>query len=168
VYAPIDRVFDAIVAVEEWPAWWRGVESATMIECVDDGDASGSGGVGSRHRFRFRSRLPYSLTFEMVVTALDRPRLLVGRASGELEGTGRWMLRPDGEGATRVTYEWNVRTTRWWMNLVGPLARPLFGANHDIIMGWGRAGLARHLGARVEAAQASSESGSSRGAPTGV
>lgn len=165
VHAPIERVFDVIAAVDDWPGWWRGVEAATLIE-HPRGDAAD--GVGSRYRFSFRSRLPYSLRFEMVVTELDKPRLLTGRASGELEGTGRWQLRPMADGATEVTYEWNVRTTRWWMNLLAPVARPLFALNHDIIMGWGRAGLARQLGVRVDESQAPSGSGSSRGAPTGA
>ena len=162
--APIDIVFDTIADADAWPEWWRGVRAATMIERTDDGQSNG--GVGTRYRFEFRSRLPYSLTFELVVIEVDRPTLLVGRASGELEGGGRWTLRPDGD-ATDVTYEWDVRTTRWWMNLVRPLARPLFERNHDVIMEWGRIGLARRLNTRVERGQSSPGSGSSRGAPPG-
>jgi uncharacterized protein YndB with AHSA1/START domain len=166
--APIDDVFVAIADVDQWPAWWRGVRSATMIERPADARGNGDG-VGTRYRFAFRSRLPYSLVFELVVTEADRPTLLVGRASGELEGTGRWTLAPaaDGTDATDVTYEWNVRTTRWWMNLLGPVARPVFAWNHDAIMDWGRIGLAHRLGAPVKRRQPSSGSGSSRGAPTG-
>lgn len=162
--APIDTVFVTIAEVDAWRDWWRGVRSATMLERTDDG--RGNGGVGTRYRFEFRSRLPYSLTVELVVTELDRPTLLTGRASGELEGTGRWTLSQHGK-ATHVTYEWNVRTTQWWMNLLGPLARPVFAWNHDVIMEWGRIGLARRLGVRVQRGQASSGSGSSRGAPIG-
>ena len=47
--------------------------------------------------------------------------------------------------ATRQIY-WNVRTTKPWMNLLAPLARPLFKWNHDVVMGWGAEGLARKLG----------------------
>lgn len=162
--APIDAAFVAIADVEAWPEWWRGVRFATMIQRTDD--AAGTNGVGTRYRFAFRSRLPYSLVFELVVTEVERPTLLVGRASGELEGTGRWTFAPDGD-ATTITYEWNVRTTRWWMNLLGPVARPAFAWNHDVIMDWGRIGLARRLGVAVERRQPRSGTGSSRGAPTG-
>jgi len=162
--APIDAVFAVIADADAWPEWWRGVRSATLVERADD--ASGRAGVGTRYRFVFRSRLPYSLAFEMVLTEAIRPTLLVGRASGELDGEGRWTLR-EHEAATHITYEWNVRTTRRWMNLLGPIARPLFAWNHDAIMEWGRVGLQRRLGARVERGQAISGSGSSRGAPIG-
>jgi hypothetical protein len=72
--------------------------------------------------------------------------LIEGEAVGELSGTGRWRFAQEGE-ATRVRYEWDVRTTKPWMNLLAPLARPLFKWNHDVVMEWGAQGLARRLGA---------------------
>jgi hypothetical protein len=38
------------------------------------------------------------------------------------------------------------------MNLLAPLARPLFEHNHNVVMRWGGEGLARRLGARLLAA----------------
>jgi hypothetical protein len=52
------------------------------------------------------------------------------------------------DGVTAVVYDWNVRTTAPWMNLLAPIARPFFRWNHDVVMGWGGEGLARLLGAR--------------------
>lgn len=147
VGASIQRVFDQIVDVDAWPEWWRGVIRVDTL-------AAASGGVGARHRFVFRSRLPYSVTFDILVTEVEQPWLLAGVATGELEGVGRWELAPDGD-ATLVTYVWNVRTTRWWMNLVGPIARPLFEANHDQMMTWGLDGLGRRLGCSAEAIRTS-------------
>ena len=43
---------------------------------------------------------------------------------------------------TAVTYEWNVSTTKTWMNLLAPVARPVFAYNHDMVMRWGGEGLA--------------------------
>ena len=48
-----------------------------------------------------------------------------------------------------MLYEWNVATTKPWMNLVAPIARPIFAHNHDVVMGWGGEGLARLLGSRL-------------------
>jgi hypothetical protein len=45
-----------------------------------------------------------------------------------------------------VLYEWNVTTSKRWMNLVAPVARPVFAWNHDVVMRWGGEGLARELG----------------------
>lgn len=63
----------------------------------------------------------------------DPPELLESRAEGELRGTGRWRLA-DGEDTTDVTYEWLVETTKRWMNVLAPIARPAFSWNHDVLM----------------------------------
>jgi carbon monoxide dehydrogenase subunit G len=137
--APIDAVWEVLSSAEEWPSWWRGVES---VEAIDPG---GTDGVGSVRRFTWKSRLPYRLVLEMRNTHVERPHRLEGRATGELEGVGRWDLRQEGEWTT-VRYEWRVRTTKAWMNLLAPLAKPFFVWNHDVVMAWGGEGLARHLG----------------------
>jgi uncharacterized protein YndB with AHSA1/START domain len=137
-----ERVWEAIWESERWPQWWRGVEEA---ERLAEGDATGVGQLG---RYVWRSRLPYPVRFEMLTTRVERPRLLEGEATGELAGTGRWRLFEDG-GATAVIYEWNVHTTRAWMNLLAPVARPVFKWNHDWVMRNGGVGLAGLLGARL-------------------
>lgn len=142
VDAPIRDVFDALLRVEEWPTWWRGVRAVRLVEHGDER------GIGTVHRYSFRSLLPYSLGFEVRVTALDEPVRLSGDATGELEGAGTWLLR-DGDGRTHVEYRWEVRTTRWWMNLLAPFAKRAFERNHDVVMDWGRQGLARRLGRPV-------------------
>jgi hypothetical protein len=98
----------------------------------------------------WRSAIPYPVEFEVVTTRVERPRLLEGAASGGLEGTGTWRLFAEG-GATAVLYEWDVRTTKRWMNLAGPVAGPVFRWNHDWVMRRGGEGLARLLGARLVA-----------------
>ena len=42
-----------------------------------------------------------------------------------------------------------MRTTQWWMNLLAPVARPVFKANHDYVMRNGGEGIAKLLGARL-------------------
>ena len=68
--------------------------------------------------------------------------------AGELEGEGRWSLRAEGE-RTVVRYDWQIRTTRWWMNGLAPAARPVFRWNHNVVMHQGGRGLADLLGARL-------------------
>ena len=71
-----------------------------------------------------------------------------GEASGELAGMGRWRLFED-DGVTAVVYEWHVRTTKSWMNLFSPIAKPVFAWNHDYVMRNGGEGLAKLLGAQL-------------------
>jgi hypothetical protein len=145
VDAPRERAWDAIEDAARWPEWWRGVVR------VDELTPGGPGRVGSRYAIEWRSRLPYPLGFEFTVDAVDRPLSMAGRAEGELSGTGVWRLFED-DGVTAVVYDWQVTTTKRWMNLLSPVARPVFEYNHDVVMRWGGEGLARRLGATLLAA----------------
>ncbi len=140
--APIEPVWEALYAVEHWPRWWRYVRAVQQLR---EGDASG---VGALRRYTWTSRLPYRLTFEMRSTIVDRPHRLEGEAIGELTGTGRWSLSESGSG-TRVRYDWEVMTTRAWMNALAPLLAPAYRWNHGQVMAAGGRGLAAHLGARL-------------------
>jgi len=142
IEAPIERVWDAIYQADRWPSWWKGVES--VVE-VTPGDKDG---VGSVRRYVWKSKLPYRLVFHMQATKAEKPVAIEGKATGELEGTGRWELSQEGA-ITTARYFWNVRTTQAWMNLLAPIARPVFAWNHDVVMRQGGEGLARLLGARL-------------------
>ena len=139
--APRERVWDALYDSERWPEWWRGVESVVRLE---EGDAEG---VGAVYEHVWRSLLPYPVRFRVCTTRVERPHLIEGRADGELAGVGRWRLFTGSP--TAVTYEWNVRTTRAWMNAVAPVARPIFAWNHNAVMRNGGRGLAGVLGASL-------------------
>lgn len=141
VDAPIEAVYDVLKDAAGYPRWWKGVQS---VEVLEQGDEDG---VGEVERFTWRSALPYSLSFESRVARVERPYLIEGHASGELEGVGTWRLY-EGQG-TAIVYDWRVRTTKLWMNLFGPLARPAFMWNHDVVMRQGGHGLATELGAQL-------------------
>jgi uncharacterized protein YndB with AHSA1/START domain len=144
--APIERVWAALTAPQDWPAWWPYVRSVRELAA---GDADG---LHARHRIAWSSRLPYGLAFEVETVELRRPHLLRGRSSGELEGTGTWELQTEGD-TTRVRYTWEVELAAPWMRLVAPLAAPVFRWNHNEVMRAGAQGLAGHLGARLLDAQ---------------
>ena len=132
-------MWEVLRDAERWPEWWRGVQRVTELARDE------------RYLIAWRSRIPYELEFEFAVRDIDAPCCMVGEARGELEGTGRWRLFEDG-GVTAVTYEWNVRTTKAWMNLVAPVARRIFEYNHNVVMRWGGEGLAKRLGCNLLAA----------------
>ena len=138
-------MWEAIYDSDAWPRWWRGVVSAERLAAGD------SRGIDQRGRYVWRGAIPYPVEFEIRSTRVERPHLLEGVASGGLEGVGRWRLFED-QGATAVLYEWNVRTTRRWMNTVAPVARPVFRWNHDWVMRNGAEGIAALLGCRLLAA----------------
>lgn len=128
---------------EGWPRWWPSVR---RVERLTPGAPDG---VGRVLRFHFATRLPYTLTFTARMVEVVEPVGMVAAAEGELAGTWTCELRQDA-GTVAVRHVWAVRTTRPWMNLLAPLARPGFAWNHAVLMREAGEGFARHLGTTVE------------------
>lgn len=138
IRGPLESVWKLIYDSDKWPEWWPGVE---QVERLSEGDANH---VGAIHRYTWKSKLPYRLTFEMRLTRVEPMRLIEGEAIGELAGIGRWQFAKEGDN-TRVTYDWRVETTKAWMNVLAPIARPIFRWNHDVVMNWGGQALAKRV-----------------------
>jgi hypothetical protein len=141
IEAPLPPVWEAMFRFEDWPSWWKGVE---QVEVLAPGDANR---VGFRSRQTWKSKLPYKLRFEGVIVRVNTMSLLELRSEGELQGIGLMRFANSGS-STTFQYDWNVSTSKAWMNLVASVAKPLFSWNHDVIMDWGAEGLARKLGGK--------------------
>lgn len=137
--APIEKIWALLQHAEQWPTWWKGV---IKVETLKPGDENG---VGTVHRLTWRSQLPYNLIFESKVVRVMPYSEIAGEATGELAGTGVWHLSQEGS-ITRVQYNWDVSTTKAWMNALAPIARPFFAWNHNVVMHWGGEGMAKLLG----------------------
>ncbi|WP_370411097.1 SRPBCC family protein [Streptomyces fradiae] len=130
--APPAAVYGVLERAEEYPLWWPQVREVVPLD-----DRTGTA--------RFRSLLPYDL----VITAEARRRdpdagvLEVGM-SGDLDGWARWTLTAEGTG-TRAVYEQEVEVRSPLMRALAVPGRPLFRANHALMMRGGRRGLAAHL-----------------------
>lgn len=112
--------------VDNWSTWWswaRRIESLT----------SEHGVVGARYRNRISTPLLYGFTYdtELVEVTDDLIRLNV---SGDLEGTGLFHFRATASGGSFLSFDWSVDTRKRWMNLLAPVARPVFIWNHHRLM----------------------------------
>ncbi len=122
-----------------WSSWWRWLKRATVLE---------PGAAGPRTRFELGTALPYSLTFVAETVREDPPSLTEWSATGDLAGSALWEFTGD-DGVGEVRFTWLVETTRRWMNLVAPVARPAFSWNHDVVMRGFARGLAGAVGGRL-------------------
>ncbi|MEU4346361.1 SRPBCC family protein [Streptomyces sp. NPDC023838] len=126
--APPTAVYAVLERAEDYPRWWPQVREVTP---VDDRTSTA----------RFRSVLPYDL----VVTARERRRdeaagILEVAMSGDLDGWARWTLSAY-DGGTRATYEQEVEVRKPLMRRLAVPGRPVFLANHALMMRAGRRGL---------------------------
>ena len=142
IEAPLSEVYAAIESSLSWPEWWPG---ARKVEQTAAGDAKG---IDNVRDYCWHGEFPYLLRFSMRATRIERLVAIEGSAQGDLEGTGCWSFSRQGR-VSVVRYEWHVRSTLVWMNLIAPIARPMFVRNHMQVMAQGGEGLARLLGARL-------------------
>lgn len=137
--APVETVWELIRNMDAWPQWWNYVKSVTLIKSGDEND------IGSVRRIVWNTALPYTIEFDSELVYLEKHKKLEGRAFGELTGKGLWTFE-NNNGKTNVRYDWEVVTTRRWMNLLAPIAKPIFKWNHDKVMEGGYAGIKKMLG----------------------
>ncbi|WP_369143193.1 SRPBCC family protein [Streptomyces sp. R44] len=130
--APPEAVYAVLERAEEYPLWWPQVREVVPVD-----EATGTA--------RFRSLLPYELV--VAARALRRDPaagvLEIG-LGGDLEGWARWTLTPEGDG-THALYEQEVEVRARLLRVLAVPGRPVFRANHALMMRGGRRGLAARL-----------------------
>jgi hypothetical protein len=136
--APLPDFWTSIYNSLEWPQWWKGVVSVIEIE------KNNEEGINGVRNYTWKSVLPYTLNFNMKLVEKKPLQSLKGIAFGELDGNGEWTFTQK-DSIVFVQYNWNVTTTKKWMNTFSFLLKPLFRINHNIVMRWGGKCLAKKL-----------------------
>ncbi|KUN76932.1 SRPBCC family protein [Streptomyces griseoruber] len=130
--APPAVVYAALERAEDYPRWWRQVREVNRLD-----DTTGI--------IRIRSLLPHDITFTARETRRDPTAGVLEIAmSGDIEGWARWTLTADGPG-TLARYEQVVEVRKPLLRRFAVPGRPLFRANHRLMMRAGRRGLAARL-----------------------
>ncbi|MGP3926386.1 SRPBCC family protein [Streptomyces sp. 8N616] len=125
-------VYAVLAVPEDYPAWWPQVREVSR---TDEGTGTA----------RFRSVLPYDLLVTMRETRQDPAAGVLGIAmNGDLEGWARWTVGARGGGA-HALFEQEVEVRKPLMRALAVPCRPLFLANHALMMRGGLRGLRRRL-----------------------
>ena len=72
--------------MDQWPDWWKYVKKVEYIKTGVNGD------IGSIRRIKWGTALPYSLSFNTELLAVDTYKRIQGSVFGELEGKGIWTF----------------------------------------------------------------------------
>ena len=136
------EVWDAILNPLQWPLWWK---DFTEAEEIKSGDISG---IGRKIKFTLKSPAHYKLRFNVELKERVEYQLLIGKATGDLEGTGKWIF-DEHNGQTNVECHWDVTTNIGWMNALSFLLKPIFAHSHKIVIKNGAHYLALRLGKNV-------------------
>ena len=136
-------VYDILSKPLDFVRWWPEVYLA--VREVRPGDANGVGRVLDLHT---KGWLPYRLSWQAEVLAVEPRRAMSIRARGDLDGRGEWQFAQHGD-YVNVRYAWTVIVTKPWMVALAPLLKPVFVANHVWAMRRGLDGLERELARRA-------------------
>ncbi|MGV9559306.1 SRPBCC family protein [Streptomyces sp. NPDC003401] len=130
--APPAAVHAALERVEDYPRWWPQVREVTRLDAT-------TGLV------TVRAFLPYDLAFTAREVRRDPVAGVLEIAmTGDLEGRARWTVTAHGTGSL-ARYEQVVDVTKPLLRRFAVPGRPLFRANHRLMMRAGRRGLLRYL-----------------------
>jgi hypothetical protein len=129
---PPAAVYETLERAEEYPRWWPQVREVTRLD-----DSSGVVVV--------RSVLPYDLRFTARETRRDpEAGVLEVSMSGDLDGWARWTVSA-GAGGTLARYDQVVDVRKPLLRRLAVPGRPVFRANHRLMMRAGRRGLLAYL-----------------------
>ncbi|MEV6949570.1 SRPBCC family protein [Streptomyces sp. NPDC051172] len=130
--APPATVYEVLERAEEYPRWWPQVREVTRLD-----DTTGV--------IRIRSVLPYDLQFTARETCRDPGvGVLEIAMSGDIEGWARWTITAGGAGAL-ARFEQAVDVHKPLLRRFAVPGRPVFRANHRLMMRAGQRGLVAYL-----------------------
>lgn len=92
--------------------------------------------------------LPYRLEFDMKVTQFNPSKLIVGRATGDVVGSGTWSFSVNND-ITVARYEWQVTIHHPIIRFLAWFVFPVVRWNHDYVMRQGGQSLAKRLNANL-------------------
>jgi hypothetical protein len=125
---PPAEAFEMLREVPEFTNWWPEVKEASPLG-------------GDRFSMRARALLPYDLEFVGERCIEDPERGVLEMAmTGDLEGFSRFTIEAAGDGS-RIVFEEQVIANKPLLRRLAVVARPVFSANHWIMMYRGQTGL---------------------------
>lgn len=135
--APAERVWNTIHAVSDWKQWWKAVRH--IVSHQENGKEITTLTIGTFF---------YSLTFSITLQDFKEYEYITFDSAGDLVGDGKFLFTSRAD-TTHLVFEWNVATTKPWMNRYGKLLRPFFVTAHNVVMWQFARGLAHTLHAQL-------------------
>ncbi len=124
-----------------WPEWWPELQNVHNVKLVD-------GITGSAFSCTWKAR-GYTLRSDITVRESHFPDSIIMCSTGDLVGTANCNIK-EIKGSTIIKMDWQVQTTKAWMNLLAPVLKPLFTSNHHRVMNSGERGIQRYMASKAE------------------
>jgi hypothetical protein len=124
--APVEKVWAFIYEPEALIGWWHEIREF-KIRGKNPNIVK-----GSKIDIVIRG-IPCQFQFNLEVTGIKLKKELHLRSTGDLEGYGILTLKEEA-GLTQIKYVWDIKTTKWWANVIGFFFKPLLVWSHNRAM----------------------------------
>lgn len=132
LFSPVTKIWEVLIDFAEWKSWWKGVKEISLSNTIPP-------------VIKLKIGVPfYYLAINLHVKEIVPGKKISLIATGDLVGTGEFSFVEEIE-KTKITFTWDVATTKLWMNLSEPLLRPVFTFSHNTVMQWFIKGLAKKV-----------------------
>lgn len=138
IKAPREEVFRYVADASTYPQWWPVYPKVEILRRAEVGQS------GGQARLVVKSALGYTLKLEVETVAVEAPFYLKTAAKGQLAGIGEWQFTQEGN-STHAAWTWIVESHHPLLNLLEPIAKPLFAWSHNDASHKGHMGLKKFL-----------------------
>ncbi|MBL7826678.1 MAG: polyketide cyclase [Saprospiraceae bacterium] len=130
IKATCKEIYDILGEADDLARWWPSVYLDVKI--LEKGLP---GGLGKRVALFTKGWLPYTLTWQFVVTEVhpDDHSGFSLEAVGDFVGRGVWKFKQEGDWCD-VTYDWQISAEKPLLKYLSFLLKPIFSANHHWAM----------------------------------
>lgn len=139
VYGTCSQVYAVLMNAVGYARWWN--DCYVTVEQVEKCDRDGLNGM---YKILNRGFLPYTLEWYSSVLSIRPPLGFTIRASGQLEGEGRWIFEQDND-YVNITFFWDVHFKKPLLKHFSSVLRPVFVWNHNYVMNRGEKHLQQEL-----------------------
>jgi hypothetical protein len=126
-------LWKAMTDVDAYRRWWP------WLSRLDAGGFD----AGERWQCVVRPPLPYSLRFALDLEVVDPPTLAEAAVSGDIVGSARLTVVPDGDGSI-ARLQSLLAPANPFLRRVARIARPVVRFGHDWVLDTGAAQFRRH------------------------
>ncbi len=135
---PPEKVWQVLTATPfSPPEWWPQLNDVHFLKRTPNLE-------GTVFTCTWQAPIGYRLRSHITLGPVEYLQRAMLYSEGDLLGTVTCLIRDKGD-ATHVDIDWQVETTKAWMNRLSFLLRPLFIWGHHAVMRSGERGLRRYM-----------------------
>lgn len=120
-----------------WQDWWPELNDVHDMKLA-------KGLTGTTFSCTWQAPMGYRLKSDVTIGTIVNDEKVILHSEGDVRGSVTCQLS-EVAGQTNIRIDWQVMTTKAWMNYLAPLLKPLFVYNHHVVMRSGERGLRNYL-----------------------